>query len=563
MIEAGPFRLLRNIRLIRGHLGRVREIVTVLLNHGFAEDVDRLRLMRYFNWWRRVFRRRRPAPKPLAPRAQRIREALEELGPTFIKFGQVGSTRPDLLPADLIAELTRLQERVPSFPSEEAMRQFEEQIGRSVDDAFADFDELPLASGSLGQVHRATLRDGSQVAVKIRRPGVVSDIERDLSLLSELAHLAQKHIPEVEFVDPVGLVEQFSRTIRREVNFSREARTIDNFRRLFRNDATLFVPAVHWDFTNEAVLTMEFIDALGVGDQQALRAHGICPEQIAANGAHIFMKQVFELGFFHGDPHPGNIRVLPDGVVCLLDYGMTGRLDDEKREQLIDLFVSVSRQDVRNVVRLVETIGQPFKEIDEALLQSDVRDFVETYYDVSFERLNVGNMLTDFVKVLAIHSIRLPADLMLLIRVLVTLEGVGRDLDPRFNLAEHLAPYVQQLVRDRYNPREIVSRFLEDAREMAGVLHALPGQLGQTLEKLGRDDLQIKMQHNDLDRMTTEIDRSGNRVVIGLILAALIVASSLIIRSGPDHWLISVPVYVLSSFLGLWLIYGIFRSGSL
>lgn len=556
MFEARPIRFLRN-------LGRSREIATVLLNHGFADVVERLRLMRYFQWWRRVVFRRRQPVEPPATRAQRIRRALEELGPTFIKFGQVGSTRPDLLPADVIAELTKLQERVPTFSPERAIKQFADDIGCSVDVAFDDFQRTPLASGSLGQVHLAKLKNGKPVAVKIRRPGVVDEIERDLSLLLELAALAEKYLPEFEVFDPTGLVNQFARTIRREVNFMREARTLDEFRRLFRNDATLFVPSVHWDYTTESVLTMDFVDGLPVNAHEKMLARGISPADIAANGARIFMKQVFELGLFHGDPHPGNIRVMPDGVICLLDYGMTGRLDDDKREQLLDLMVAVARQDVGGVVNMVLNIGVPFREIDHPLLQSDVRDFVETYYGVDLERINIGNMLTDFVNVLAIHGIRFPADMMLLIRALVTLEGVGRDLDSHFNMAEHLAPYVQRLVRERYNPRNMIARFIDDTQAMGSVLYDLPVNLGRTLEKISRDDLRVKVEFQDLDRLTTEVDRSSNRVVIGMVLAALIVASSLIIRTGSDHFWISVPVYLLSSFLGLWLIYGIFRSGSL
>ncbi len=556
MFEARPIRFLRN-------LGRSREIATVLLNHGFADVVERMRLMRYFQWWRRVVLRRRQPAEPPASRAARIRRAIEELGPTFIKFGQVGSTRPDILPADVIAELTKLQERAPRFSTEQALEQFAVDIGCSVDSAFSEFERTPLATGSLGQVYVAKLKNGKRVAVKIRRPGVVPEIERDLSLMLELAGLAEKYLPEFEVFDPTGLVNQFARTIRREVNFMREARTLDEFRRLFRNDATLFVPHVHWDYTAESVLTMDFVDAFPVSPRENLQAHGIKPADVAANGARIFMKQVFELGLFHGDPHPGNIRVMPDGVLCLLDYGMIGRLDDQKREQLLDLLVAVARQDVGGVVKMVLNIGQPFREIDHPLLQSDVRDFVETYYGVELERINVGNMLTDFVSVLAIHGIRFPADMMLLIRALVSLEGVGRDLDPHFNMAEHLAPYVQQLVRERYNPRHMIARLIDESRTMGHVLHDLPVHLGRTLEKLSNDDLRVKIEFHDLDQLTTEVDRSSNRVVIGMVLAALIVASSLIIRTGSDHFWISVPVYLLSSFLGLWLIYGIFRSGSL
>ncbi len=333
-MEVRPIRFLRN-------MGRLWHIITVLVNNGFADVVERLRLMRYFHWWRRVVLRRRvPPPKPPATMPQRIRMVIEDLGATFIKFGQVASTRPDLIPAEIIAELSRLQEAVPPFPSEEATRIFADAVGTTVEEAFAEFNTPPLAAGSLGQVHRAKHHDGTSLAVKIRRPKVVYEVERDISLLSELAALLERRVPEAEVFDPVGLVNQFARAIRRELNFVREGRTLDEFRRLFRNDATLYVPKVYWEVTSEAVLTMEFIEGLRVTDLAGLEAAGISAADVAANGARIFMKQAFGLGVFHGDPHPGNIRVMPDGAICLLDYGMIGHVDEEKREQLVDLLVA-------------------------------------------------------------------------------------------------------------------------------------------------------------------------------------------------------------------------------
>ena len=364
-MEANPFRLLRNI-------GRTSEIVTVLLNHGFGDLVDRIGLRNFWYRWRRSFSRNPPEPLRHLKQVERIRMALEKLGPTFIKFGQVMSTRPDLVPPGMLIELQKLQESVPPFPSEEAVAQLETELGQPVEKLFATFDRSPLAAGSLGQVHRATHFDGTPLAIKIRRPTAVRDVERDLLLMQELAILLESNIPESRIFDPIGLVNHFARSIRRELNFAREGRTMDEFRRLFRQDATLYVPQVYWELTTEAVLSMEYVDGLRIDELKLMVGARFTPEEIAANGARIFMKQAFEFGVFHGDPHPGNVRILRDGTLCLLDYGMIGMLDGKTREQLVDLLLAISQQDVDAAVRLVLQIGEIHREIDRPLLQIDI-----------------------------------------------------------------------------------------------------------------------------------------------------------------------------------------------
>lgn len=555
-MELSPFRFFRN-------LGRGREIVTVLLNQGFGDIVEQLRLLRYLQWYRRVVLRR-PAPEPRLTRAQRIRLTLEELGPSFVKFGQVASTRPDLLPAGVIHELEKLQEQVRPFPGVEAVRLVEGEFGAPVSRLFAEFQVTPLAAGSLGQVHTATHFSGAPLAVKIRRPTVIREVERDLSLMTELSQLVERHIPEAEMFDPVGLVNQFARSIRRELSFTREGRTMDEFRRLFRNDATLFVPTVYWDLSTDSVLTMDFVEGMRVNDREALIAAGLRPADVAANGARIFMKMAFELGLFHGDPHPGNIRVLPSGVIGLIDYGMVGRLEEDKRDQLIDLFLAIVQADTKGAVDQILLLGRPFRPVDRAFLQSDVRDFVECYYGLPLDRLDVGRLLTDFVNILSTHGIRYPADLMLLIRAIITLEGVGSELDPHFNLAEHLAPFVEQVVRERRNPRRLAGRVLADTSRLMRVLHDLPIHVGKTIQKLSDDDFKVQLEHRHLDHLITELDRSSNRVVIGMVMSSLILASALVLRvAGNTAWWVSLPAFVLSSLLGVWLIYGVFRSGRL
>jgi ubiquinone biosynthesis protein len=556
-MDSHPLRFLRS-------LGRSREIATVLLNYGFADLVDRLGLVRYLQWGGRlIFWRKRKDPPHRRTTAERIRLSLESLGPSFVKFGQVLSTRPDIVPPDLLAELCHLQESCPPFPSSVAVEILERELNAPVSELFAEFDPEPLAAGSLAQVHRARHHDGTPLAIKIRRPNVVREIERDLGLMQELAILIERHIPEAQVFDPCGLVAHFSRSIRREVSFNREARTTDEFARLFRNDATLRVPRIFLDLCTDAIVTMEFIEGFRVADREPMLATGIEPASVAANGARIFMKQTFELGIFHGDPHPGNLRILKDGSICLLDFGMIGIMDEQKRELLVDMILAMTRRNEQGIVDVIKQIGRPFRPIDEPLLRVDVRDFVESYYGLPLERLQVGRMLSDFVTILSNHAIRCPGDLMLLLRALVTLEGVGRSLDPDFNLAQHLAPYLEEVVRSRYSPERILNKAKEKARLFAHMAHDLPLHLNTIAEKLSRDDLRIHLEHRGLDRLITEVDRSSNRVVIALVVSALVVASALIIRTSPQQVWLSVPVFILSSLLGAWLIWGVFRSGRL
>jgi ubiquinone biosynthesis protein len=554
--EPHPLRFLRN-------LGRSREIAAVLLKHGFGDVVQQLKLDRYLRWGRRVILRERNVPEHHETRARRFRRALEDLGPTFVKFGQVLSTRPDLIPPSVIEELSRLQEHVRPFPTEQVIRCLEEELGRPVSELFARFDPVPLAAGSLAQVHTAQSHDGRALAIKVRRPNAVREVERDLALMSELASLIERHIPEADVFDPVGLVNHFARTIRRELNFAREGRTIEEFARLFRNDATLAVPKVYWDLSTEAVLTMDFVNGCHIDDQAALAALHLDPAALASRGARIFMKMTFEIGMFHGDPHPGNIRVLSDGTICLLDYGMVGVIEDTQRELLVDLFLAITHRNLNRTVELLQVVGQPFRPVDTPLLRADVRDFIENYYGVPLERLKVGRMLSDFVAVLLNHGIRCPADLMLLVRCLVTLEGVGRDIDPSFNLAAELAPFMERVVTERYNPRRMLDRLTDETRMLAGLARDIPRYIGRSLEKLSKDELKVQFEHTGLDKLITELDRSSNRVVIGVVMASLIISSSLVLRAGSAPLWFSIPVFALSSLLGIWLIYGVFRSGRL
>ncbi|QDT15947.1 ABC1 kinase family protein [Alienimonas californiensis] len=559
-----PVRLLRN-------LNRGREIVAVLVRHGFGDAVRRLRLRRYLDFGRRAFFwRKDPDPGPEHSTPERLRMALEDLGPTFIKFGQVASTRPDVLPAGVIAELSKLRETVPPFPPAESVAAVEAALGLSVGEAFREFDPIPVAAGSLGQVHRAVGRDGAELAVKVRRPGVKAEVERDLSLMFDLAVLVERRLPELKVFDPAGLVRHLSRTIRREVDFTREANSAAEIARLFGPDSNdLCIPAVRDELTTEAVLTTEWLAGLPADDPAALRRRGLDPAEIAAKGARVFLKQVFSFGLFHGDPHPGNVRVIPPtpqhpaGRIGLLDFGMVGVLEESVRDRLVDLLAAVARGDVPGVSRHLQALGTPMMEVDETALRTDLREFLATHYNVPLARLRVAAVLGDFLSLLSRHRIRLPGDLMLLVRAAVSVEGTGRRLDPDFNLAAHLVPFARQLLKERLDPKRLAKRFAGEAGELASLAAAVPHQLGRTLEKLSRDELRVQLDVSGLDTLTREIDRAGNRLAISLAMSSLILASALLIRSVPESFWFAVPIFLLSSLLGLWLVYGVFRSGSL
>ncbi|TWT61092.1 ABC1 kinase family protein [Rubinisphaera italica] len=555
-MDTHPLKFLKNLR-------RTGEIAAILINHGFGDVVERIGLNKYLNWGRRKLLKKTEEETRTLTRGERVRLTFETLGPTFIKFGQVLSTRPDLIPQDIVDELALLQERVPPFDSQVAIQTVEKALGQTIDDCFGSFESEPLATGSLGQVHCARLPDGSEVIVKIRRPRVVRDVERDLSLIHELAALIKKHVPEAEVFDPDGLVRNFERTIRRELNYLREARSIEDFDRMFDGDASLYVPQVYPDYCRENVLVMERIRGYRVDQIFDVPCLWEKRRQIANNGARLFLKSAFENGMFHGDPHPGNFRILDDGSICLLDFGMIGILDEQMRESLVDLFIATARKDSRRCLRIMLQLCETMNDIDERHFCADYREFIDKYYGLPLDRLDIAKMLRDFVSILSTHRLRCPGDLMLLIRAIIHLDAVGRKINPEFTLVEVVVPHFKKILRDRYRPDHLWERVREEAQILGRAAHEIPLEIATALKKYNREDSSFKVKVTGMDYMVNELDRSSNRIVVGLIVASSILASSLLVRSDAATDWFSVPIYIMSSFLGIWLIYGIFRSGRL
>jgi ubiquinone biosynthesis protein len=558
-------RINRNIRSIR----RYRDILGILIKYGFGHVIEQLNINYYLELGRRIVTLG-SAPKEIERLTQpvRLRLALEELGPTFIKFGQILSTRPDVIPREYADEFGKLQDTVPSGPLPEVLAQLERELGYPAHELFAEFSPIPIAAASIAQVHRGRLHSGEEVVIKIRRPGIEKIVETDLDILMGLAYLIEKHITTEEIYDPIGIVKEFRRTLHREMDFTREGHTIDRFSANFADDPTVHIPRVYWDYTGETILAMELVEGIKITDLPRLLEAGLDPQTIARNGANAILKQVLIHGFFHGDPHPGNIFILEGNKVCFLDFGMVGRIDEDLKFQLVDLLMAILQRNVEKVITLLLYSGDLTDEIDTRNLKRDLSEFIDDYYEIPLHEINAGRMLTEFIEILNCYRIKFPSDLMLLAKALITIEGIGRQLDPEFNMISHLKPFMETLLSDRITPASISREMVRTVQAYGALAKNLPRDLKEFINRVNRNKFKIDLEHRGLDRLITDLDKSSNRLSFSLLIAALIVGSSLIMQTEKGPLLLGFPVlgflgYSIAGFLGLWLAIAILRSGRL
>jgi ubiquinone biosynthesis protein len=548
-------------------LRRYREVASVLLAHGLADVVDALHLGRSAAWGTRLL----PAGVRVDPslsRAARFRLTLEELGPTFVKFGQALSVRADLLPDDVIAELTKLQEHVAPLERGVAETVVAAEFGAPIETLFAHFDQAPLASASIAQVHRATLLSGEQVAVKVRRPGIGPTIAGDVEILRHLARLVERHVPAADLLNPVGIVEEFARTIRAEQNLAREGRSIERCARNFEGDRTVRLPRVYWDRTTSAVLTLEFLEGLKLSDLDEAGGDLELKAVIARRGADAMLAQVLVHGFFHADPHPGNLLILPGAVIGFLDFGIVGQIDDRTRDDLARVVRAIWHRDASALTTAALEMTEAQGDVDVRVLERDLAALIETYGNVPLKDLSARDVLSDVVRTAVRHRLRIPSNLLLLIKALVTIEGVGLHLDPRFKIVEHAAPLAERLWQREYQPDALARRAWRSLQRSVSAARRVPLHLDAIGRKVRDGRLEIRFVHRNLDHFVTEMDRSSNRLAFALIIAALIVGSSLIIQTGRGPMAYGYPVlglvgFVVAVLFGVRLAIGIMRSGRL
>lgn len=545
-------------------ISRIREITLILSRHGFSQVLEASGLARFLPLSRRF--RGRSGLSGDVPAPVQLRMALEDLGPTFVKLGQMLATRPDLVPPDYVEEFKKLQDEVPPFPFTEARRIIEEETGVPLAEAFFQVDPDPLAAASIAQVHRARLTDGSRVVLKVRRPGVDRTISQDLATLYLLVNLVERYIPESRPFHLRGIVDEFSRTIRRELDFFLEAANTERFRKDFEGDETVLIPTVRWEFTTKRLLVLEAVEGDPCDDRDGLEARGVETEVIAHRMARAFLKQVFEDGLFHGDLHPGNVLITPDGKIAFLDFGAVGYLSEDLQENLGHLFVALIGRDYAGLADGYLRMGTSDEPVDRRAFQRDLREFIEPYYGRPLKDLRLGEILREATQIAFRHQLRVPPDLILLARSIVTIEGIARTLHPGFRVLDEAVPYARKLLARRLDPRRqgrIAVRTLRDFREF---LQAVPSQVTQIFQKMLEAKFAVDFVHKGYEPVLDEMDRATNRISFSLIISALIVGSSLIVLSGKGPQLWEFPVFgilgfLLAGILGFGLAIAILRSG--
>jgi ubiquinone biosynthesis protein len=547
---------------------RYRDVAAVLLKYGLADLAEQLKLTRYAPAGRHLLPRRLRVD-PSLTREARLRLTLEELGPTFVKFGQALSVRSDLLSPELVTELSRLQDQVPGITAGQAETSVEAAFDRPLSSLFASFSPSPFAAGSMAQVHHAVLVSGEPVVVKVRRPGIGPVIAADLDLLGHLARLSERHMPAAAVIDPVGLVAEFARTIRLEQDLAREGRSIERCARAFAGDRTVHLPRVYWERTCESVLTLERLEGVKISDLAASPTLSpFARRLIAQRGADAMVRQILLEGFFHADPHPGNVLVLPGFVIGFLDFGIVGRADDRTRRFLAAVIHAVAARDARRLSRLTLEIAHHADDVDRDRLERDMSVLLDDYGNVALGELSLDAVLGDVLSVAASHKLRLPSNLMLLVKAVVTIEGVGRQLDPGFKMAAYAAPVVRRLWRERHTSGEMARRLGQATTGAWTALGGLPGQLQAVLHRAATGRIDVQLVHRNLEFFVREMDRSSNRLSFAVVIGALIVGSSVVLQSGlgvpgsGSFWL-GLAGFVIAGVLGIGLAVGIVRSGRL
>lgn len=546
-------------------LPRLHEIATVMIRYGWGDLVRVLGISGVLERAGRVLHWRSTNEISQLDAPVRIRRALEELGPTFVKLGQLLATRVDMFPPHWITEFEKLHSQVPAVPFELLHPYLVAAIKGEPGDVFASFDPVPMAAASIAQVHRATLKDGTAVVVKIRRPGIEDVIRADLRIMHHAARLLESEIPDSRRYDPVQIVLQFQRSLNRELDLAKEARNIDQFARDFADDPLVQIPRVYWEYTNDHVNVQEQIIGMSGVAPDKLRERGLDPRLLAERGANTVLRMVLEHGYFHADPHPGNVLFLPENRIGLIDFGMVGMLTHTRRNQIVDLLHALTCMDEQALLQvLLDWSGESV--VDEDRLGYDVAELLQTYDDLQLKDVKIGPLLNDITALMRHNDLVLPSDLTLLFKTLITLEGLGQQLDPEFHMIDHVTPFVERIIHQRYTPQALWERGRKSVRETLEVLADVPRDVRHLLRDMRRGRVKIDLDLKRLDAFGHQLDRSSNRLTMGILTASLVIGSSIImtVEGGPK--LFGLPFFGLVGFLiaffnSLWIIFSIWRSG--
>ncbi len=556
------------------NIKRIRQIVNVFLRHGFGQFIEQINLQRFVPLSTRLklFSRWEKIEKHTIP--ERLRIAFSELGPSFIKLAQILSSRPDLITTEYADEFKKLQDKVPPFPSEKAIQIIESELNISLKEVFSYFEDVPVAAASIAQVHKAVLKTGERVIVKVQRPDIRQIIHDDITILGTIARLMLKYIPESKLFDPEGIVSEFSKTVKKELDFFAEAKNAQRFKRSFTENPDICIPTIYPNLQSEKVLVMERLEGVRIDDISGIDALGIDRPELAQKGVNAYFKMIFEDGFFHADPHPGNIFVMPDGRLGIMDFGIAGWLTPDMMENIAGAFLALYNRKFDDLIDIYIEMGLVTGDVDmeefKRALKRDLVDIVEPLYDLTISEVNFPEYLELFTHLVIKHGLKVPSELMLINKTIMILDNIGRQLDPNFNAITAAEPYAAKLIKKRLSPKSLFGKAKENMSEMGRLLFDTPRQINRLLRKTIRDEVNLNINPIGLDKLIRDIDRSSNRLAFSIIVAAIILGSSMLIQSNIDIGgrILGLPTigaigFLVAFLLGIRLLISIIKSGRL
>ncbi|MEZ4918041.1 MAG: AarF/ABC1/UbiB kinase family protein [Saprospiraceae bacterium] len=548
-------------------LRRYEKVIGVLLKYGFEDVVAHPPFNRLKGATSRLLSKRDGRSVLEFTRYERIRLVCQELGPTYIKFAQIMANRPDILPEELLEELEKFQDQAKPVPEKAIRDILHVAYGKPVEEVFDYFNPEAIASASMAQVHRARLKDGQEVVLKVQRPGISITIEEDIAILKSLARLLENNFPSVGAFQPIELVKMFEKSIRKELRFTLEMANLNKFSRYFSDNKDIYVPKAYPEYTTDKVLCMEYIDGLKITDLKNLEKIGLDGPKLALKGINLYFQQVFEHGFFHADPHPGNIFILPDTRVCFIDYGMMGTVIEADKELLADLLLTIHEQDVEGLKKALKSMSWDREKIDDKQLEYEIIEFFEEYSEITLENMEGTEVIATLNNLFFTYKIKVPSNLLLLLKALVIIEGVGLALDPKYNIIANIAPFVKRLLAKKFAPQKIMARLGQTGLALYKLSAKLPEDVGEIVSKLKKGKLHIEFEHKGMEPLLRKLETVSNRISFTLLLVALLVSSALLVIADvaphyKDMPVLGVGGFVLSGLLALRLMYSILRHGN-
>ena len=547
-------------------IGRYEKVIKVLLKYGFADVVAHPPLNRFVAKWPKFIPKHEGRPVTEFTKYERMRMVCEELGTTFIKFAQIASNRPDVLPEELIEQLSTFQDKATPVPEAAIRTVLVQELGKEPETIFEHFDYQPIASASMAQVHRARLIGGKEVVLKVQRPGIEDTVELDIVILKNLARLIRQHFPMSQSYQPEELVKMFERSIRKEMDFAIEANNLKRFEANFKGNPNIYVPSFYQEYSTRRVLCLEYVKGMKITNLEELTKIGMTGPELALKGINLYFEQVFDHGFFHADPHPGNIFVLLDKKICFIDFGMMGTVVDADKQLLGDLLLAVHEQNVQGLKHALLKFSWDETKINEKDLEYDIIEFFQDYYNIGIEDIDSKEVIAALNSLFFDYKIKIPGNLLLLLKALVIIEGVGLMLDPRYDIIGNIAPFVKRLLERKYSPAKLSKAFAKSISDLTRLTTSLPADAAEIVKKIRKGKLHIEFEHRGLDNLNEALGILSKRIAFSIVLGSLILGSSLLVVANVPPYFRNIPAlgffgFIISGFLALRLLVSIMRHG--